>query len=592
MKRFILNGLLVMFVTLMTIGCGGDSDDAVDTTKPVITILGDNPVTVNQGATYTDAGATATDNIDGTVNVISDVTAVNTAVVGDYTVRYTATDAANNTQTATRTVKVVSISRKVTGQVLNYSTGVGVAGLSVSAGTQTVTTGADGSYTLPLDNNLSNGIVVKVKGNNYSSTSKIVSVGTQGGASAVLNIDILPVTFSDNFDPTTDFTAQVPNSPANVAISANSLVLENGDVPTGEITANLTPIDSALSLSLMPGDMIVSGGDPIASFGAVTIEFTDASGNALNLDAGESATIRIPVVTRGAVPTATIPLFYYDEVAGFWVEEGTATLSADGTYYEGTVTHFTTWNADYLYDFVTISGCVQDMNLTTMIGNARVDLTGKNYIGSTTARTDSNGNFQITAMQNATSLITAIANGKVSNTISVETGVSNITLGECLQVGTAPLTARLTWGENPEDLDTHIIGPNSYHIWYGHLGTFAVNFASLDVDDTDSYGPEVFTALSFPEAGTYHYAIYHYSGSSTISASPARVEVMLNGQRTVFTPPEGQQVNQEWWNVFDIVVAEGGAISIVPINTWAINAPTSKASSSKAINKMFMPSKN
>ncbi len=37
----------------------------VDTTPPVITLVGANPFTVNQGGTYTDPGATATDNVDG-----------------------------------------------------------------------------------------------------------------------------------------------------------------------------------------------------------------------------------------------------------------------------------------------------------------------------------------------------------------------------------------------------------------------------------------------------------------------------------------------------------------------------------------------
>ena len=33
--------------------------NVVDTTAPVITIIGDNPVTVEQGSSYVDAGATA-----------------------------------------------------------------------------------------------------------------------------------------------------------------------------------------------------------------------------------------------------------------------------------------------------------------------------------------------------------------------------------------------------------------------------------------------------------------------------------------------------------------------------------------------------
>ena len=40
-----------------------------DTTDPVITINGDNPATITVDSTYTDAGATCTDAVDGTRDV-------------------------------------------------------------------------------------------------------------------------------------------------------------------------------------------------------------------------------------------------------------------------------------------------------------------------------------------------------------------------------------------------------------------------------------------------------------------------------------------------------------------------------------------
>ena len=78
----------------------------LDNLAPVITVSGADPVTVAQGSTYTDSGATATDNIDSSVAVTSGGS-VNTAVLGDYTVTYNATDIAGNPAiTATRLVYV------------------------------------------------------------------------------------------------------------------------------------------------------------------------------------------------------------------------------------------------------------------------------------------------------------------------------------------------------------------------------------------------------------------------------------------------------------------------------------------------------
>jgi len=79
----------------------------VDTTKPVITIIGPNPYFLECHSVYSDPGATATDACQGNVTVTNNAaTAVNANEPGDYTVTFTATDANGNTATATRTVQV------------------------------------------------------------------------------------------------------------------------------------------------------------------------------------------------------------------------------------------------------------------------------------------------------------------------------------------------------------------------------------------------------------------------------------------------------------------------------------------------------
>ena len=77
-----------------------------DIIPPVVTILGANPVNILVGNTYTDAGATSTDNVDGVIDVITTGLPIDTSVVATFTVTYTATDSSNNVTTATRTVNV------------------------------------------------------------------------------------------------------------------------------------------------------------------------------------------------------------------------------------------------------------------------------------------------------------------------------------------------------------------------------------------------------------------------------------------------------------------------------------------------------
>jgi hypothetical protein len=88
-----------------------------DVSKPVITLLGSNPVSIELGSTYIDDGATALDNIDGNItSSITPTSTVNTNSVGSYTVTYNVSDAAGNA--ATPAVRTVNVTADVTKPVI------------------------------------------------------------------------------------------------------------------------------------------------------------------------------------------------------------------------------------------------------------------------------------------------------------------------------------------------------------------------------------------------------------------------------------------------------------------------------------------
>ena len=78
--------------------------NVVDTTAPVIIVVGGGAITHEQGTVYTDTGVTATDALSAIPVVTSG--SVNTAAAGDYVLTYTATDSSANSTTVTRTVTV------------------------------------------------------------------------------------------------------------------------------------------------------------------------------------------------------------------------------------------------------------------------------------------------------------------------------------------------------------------------------------------------------------------------------------------------------------------------------------------------------
>ncbi|MFU8860743.1 MAG: S8 family serine peptidase [Cyclonatronaceae bacterium] len=79
-----------------------------DTTPPVVTLLGDDPVTLECGVDdYVEFGATISDICDPNPVLVIDASDVDTHTPGDYEVDYTGTDASTNSVTEKRTVNVV-----------------------------------------------------------------------------------------------------------------------------------------------------------------------------------------------------------------------------------------------------------------------------------------------------------------------------------------------------------------------------------------------------------------------------------------------------------------------------------------------------
>ena len=115
--------------------------NVVDTTAPVITLVGDTQITVEVGTIYTDPGATASDEYDGDISADISVTVnnVDTLVIGSYTVTYNVSDSSGNTASeVTRTINVTD----TTAPVISL---VGDAQVTVEVGTTYTDLGATAS---------------------------------------------------------------------------------------------------------------------------------------------------------------------------------------------------------------------------------------------------------------------------------------------------------------------------------------------------------------------------------------------------------------------------------------------------------------
>ena len=180
-----------------------------------------------------------------------------------------------------------------------------------------------------------------------------------------------------------------------ITFAANAFT-QNGAPYTGPVSVYLNHIDPT-SVDLhgqMPGMLMgVQDDQPqlLYSFGMAGVELADAAGNAVQLAPGSSATVRFPVLAaQQAAAPASIPLWWFDEDLGYWVEEGEA--QRVGNEYVGQVAHFSWWNCDVPGNFVALKGDFLDLASGSVLANAQIKLITTN-MGTGIAYTNAEGEF-------------------------------------------------------------------------------------------------------------------------------------------------------------------------------------------------------
>jgi len=180
-----------------------------------------------------------------------------------------------------------------------------------------------------------------------------------------------------------------------ITFPANAFV-RDGQPYTGAVNIALNHIDPT-SEDLerqMPGMLMgVLDEQPqlLLSYGMIGAELTDNTGSTVQLAPGSPATVRFPVMPdQQADAPQVIPLWWFDEDLGYWVQEGEA--QRVGNEYVGQVAHFSWWKIDVPANFVLLKGPVIDQTYGTFLANARVVLLSQT-MGSGTTYTNGMGEF-------------------------------------------------------------------------------------------------------------------------------------------------------------------------------------------------------
>jgi Carboxypeptidase regulatory-like domain len=241
----------------------------------------------------------------------------------------------------------VKVAASISGFVINENN-VPVAGATVTSGGVTTTTNRYGAFRF---NNIQisrdNGYVTVTKSGYYKGSRSFL---TTAGRNHYVKIKLIPKNIVGNINGGSGGSLTLPGG-GKLTLPAAGVVTTGGAAYSGQVDVAMVWLDpTSQDLSLrMPGDLrgITTGGQQrsLQTFGMMGVELTGSGGQELKIATGKKATLNfpIPAALSGQAP-ATINLWHFDEIAGRWKEEGSATKT--GNEYIADVTHFSFWNCD------------------------------------------------------------------------------------------------------------------------------------------------------------------------------------------------------------------------------------------------------
>ncbi|MDA3897660.1 MAG: putative metal-binding motif-containing protein [Desulfobacteraceae bacterium] len=263
----------------------------------------------------------------------------------------------------------------IAGVVTNMN-GLPIADVTISAEDQTTISGTDGSFRME-DFPETKRCVVNFTKDNWVFTSTVTRV--RSNETSYIEAQMAWELARGSFQSNTGGTVNIPND-GFVKTNANSLVDSSGNPYSGNVSVSMTTFDPTTDFGLVafPGDFegVELDGDtiPILSYGYMDVTLRDSDGNLLQLAAGETANISIPIPSdlRSSAP-ATMPIWYFDTSDGKWYEETIGTKV--GNAYQATITHFSMWNNDVGYSRSYVIGRILDCDGNPVRG-AKVTIKG------------------------------------------------------------------------------------------------------------------------------------------------------------------------------------------------------------------------
>jgi len=288
-----------------------------------------------------------------------------------------------------------TVTASVQGRVLDEN-GLPVQGASVTSGTAGTTTDENGVFNFNDISMSSRFGFVKVVKQGYFTGSR--SILTRASSSNYVTITLIPRGSKGSFSATSGGSVVVETGDT-VAFDASSIVNASTNAAySGTVhvyAALLDPTKDGVD-KRMPGDLRGIGSDGketmLQSFGMLVVELEGDGGEKLQIAAGKQASlsVKIPDALKANAPAA-IPLWYFNDTTGKWIEQGAATRQGD--QYCGKTSHFSWWNCDMPYGTVNYKVRLKDQH-GNPLAYTYIHFQSQSFFGTLGTYTDSSGAAQ------------------------------------------------------------------------------------------------------------------------------------------------------------------------------------------------------
>jgi subtilisin-like proprotein convertase family protein len=515
-----------------------------DTTLPVITLTGNNPLDVTLGSTYSDPGYSAMDNVDGdiTASVLVNASAVNMNSVGSYVVTYNVSDAVGNAATTiTRAVNII-IEVDTTRPVITL---LGANPIEILEG---------GTYSEPgysASDNIDGNITANVSVNASSvNTSVVGSYSVSYNVSDIAGNVATTVTRTVNVASTSStHTANPALNVGAASVSTTLTIIDDRQIADLNVFIDMShayPGDVSIILTSPSGTSVTivdDPGKPASQWGCANDDFLvtlddEGAGNV------EDACTSPPAISGSLIPNNALSAFDGESSQGTW------TLQLDDSYTQADTGTLNSWRLIIDAEVVVTPGPIEDTTapVLNLVGNPVIDLQNGVTFTDPGATAIDNVDGNITANISVSGIVNVNTDGTYILTYNVQDSAGNAatTVSRTVNVLSAPVIFA--------EAETGTIGGN-HNIGSNHLGYTGSGFVDY-VDE--GYMEYTFNGSAIPYDLTIRYAL---------GGGNRPLEVILNDATlgTIIFPATGKWTT--WLTTAPFVITPNSGINTLRLQT-------------------------